>query len=148
VTPAPGRLLIVEADGGSRGNPGIAAGGSVVIDAATGEVLAELGVYVGIATNNVAEYRGMIAGVTRALAIDPNAELRIRLDSKLVVEQMSGRWKIKHPDMADLAAEARRLLTGTPVGFEWIPREENARADRLANESMDKRLSFARPEVA
>ena len=120
---------------------------SVVIDEATGEVLAELGVYVGVATNNVAEYRGMIAGVTRALAIDPRAELRIRLDSKLVVEQMSGRWKIKHPDMADLAAEARRLLAGTPVAFEWIPRAENARADRLANESMDTKLSFARPEV-
>jgi ribonuclease HI len=147
VTSAEGRRrLIVEADGGSRGNPGIAAGGSVVIDEVTGEVLAELGVYVGVATNNVAEYRGMIAGVTRALAIDPEAELRIRLDSKLVVEQMSGRWKIKHPDMADLAAEARRLLTGTPVVFEWIPRAENARADRMANESMDTKVSFARPE--
>jgi ribonuclease HI len=141
------RRLIVEADGGSRGNPGIAAGGSVVIDEATGEVLAELGVYLGVATNNVAEYSGMIAGITRALAIDPNAELRIRLDSKLVVEQMSGRWKIKHPDMANLAAEARDLLIGTPVAFEWIPRLENSRADRLANESMDKKLSFARPEV-
>lgn len=142
------RRLIVEADGGSRGNPGIAAGGSVVIDEATGEVLAELGVYVGTATNNVAEYRGMIAGVTRALTIDPDAELRIRLDSRLVVEQMSGRWKIKHPDMADLAAEARRLLAGTAVAFEWIPRAENARADRLANESMDAKRSFARPEAA
>ena len=143
-----GRRLIVEADGGSRGNPGIAAGGSVVIDEATGEVLAELGVYVGTATNNVAEYRGMIAGVTRALTIDPDAELRIRLDSRLVVEQMSGRWKIKHPDMADLAAEARRLLAGTAVAFEWIPRAENARADRLANEAMDTKRSFARPEAA
>ena len=142
------RRLIVEADGGSRGNPGVAAGGSVVIDEATGEVLAELGVYVGVATNNVAEYRGMIAGVTRALAIDPHAELRVRLDSKLVVEQMSGRWKIKHPDMADLAAEARHLLAGTAVAFEWIPRAENARADRMANEAMDKKISFARPEVA
>ena len=141
------RRLIVEADGGSRGNPGIAAGGSVVIDEATGEVLAELGVYVGVATNNVAEYNGMIAGVTRALAIDPHAELRIRLDSKLVVEQMSGRWKIKHPDMAQLAARARELLSATPVVFEWIPRLENARADRLANESMDKKMSFARPAV-
>jgi ribonuclease HI len=141
------RRLIVEADGGSRGNPGVAAGGSVVIDEATGEVLAELGVFVGVATNNVAEYNGMIAGVTRALAIDPSAELRIRLDSKLVVEQMSGRWKIKHPDMAQLAATARELLSGTPVVFEWIPRLENARADRMANESMDKKMSFARPAV-
>jgi probable phosphoglycerate mutase len=138
------RVLIVEADGGSRGNPGVAAGGSVVIDAATGEVLAELGVYVGIASNNVAEYNGMIAGVRKAIELDPHAVLRVRLDSKLVVEQMSGRWKIKHPDMADLAAEARRLLSGTPVSFEWIPRLDNSRADRLANEAMDKKLSFER----
>ena len=138
------RELIVEADGGSRGNPGQAGSGAVVIDAATGEILAEVGVYVGVASNNVAEYRGMIAGATRALALDPDAELRIRMDSKLVVEQMSGRWKIKHPDMAELAAEARRLLSGTPVRFEWIPRAENARADRLANEAMDRRTTFER----
>jgi probable phosphoglycerate mutase len=138
------RELIVEADGGSRGNPGVAAGGSLVIDSATGEVLAEMGVYCGITTNNVAEYNGMIAGIRRAIAIDPHAVLHVRLDSKLVVEQMSGRWKIKHPGMAELAAEAREILTGTPVSFEWIPREQNSRADRLANESMDKKLSFER----
>jgi probable phosphoglycerate mutase len=138
------RELVVEADGGSRGNPGVAAGGSVVIDPVTGEVLAELGVYVGITTNNVAEYNGMIAGVRRALEIAPDASLHIRLDSKLVVEQMSGRWKIKNAALADLAAEARGILSGTPVSFEWIPRAENSRADRLANESMDKRASFAR----
>jgi probable phosphoglycerate mutase len=57
---------------------------------------------------------------------------------------MSGRWKIKHPDMADLAAEARQLLTGTPVSFEWMPRSDNSRADRIANEVMDKKLSFVR----
>lgn len=138
------RELIVEADGGSRGNPGVAAGGSLVIDAATGEVLAEMGVYCGITTNNVAEYSGMIAGITRALDIDPNAVLHVRLDSKLVVEQMSGRWKIKNANMAGLAATAREILTGTPVSFEWIPRAENSRADRLANESMDKKISFER----
>ena len=138
------RELIVEADGGSRGNPGVAAGGSVVIDPVTGEVLAELGVYVGIASNNVAEYNGMIAGVRKALELAPHAALRVRLDSKLVVEQMSGRWKIKHPAMAELAAEARALLSGTSVSFEWIPREQNSRADRLANESMDKKQSFDR----
>ncbi len=136
--------IIVEADGGSRGNPGQAAGGSVVIDASTGEVLAEIGVYVGIASNNVAEYSGMIAGVRRALELRPDAELRVRLDSKLVVEQMSGRWKIKHPAMASLASEARDVLTGVPVRFEWIPRLHNAHADRLANEAMDLRASFSR----
>jgi probable phosphoglycerate mutase len=138
------RELIVEADGGSRGNPGIAAGGSVVIDPVTGEVLAELGVYVGVTTNNVAEYNGMIAGVTRAIELDPDAVLHVRLDSKLVVEQMSGRWKIKNAALADLAAQARSILSGTPVSFEWIPREQNSRADRLANESMDKKVSFSR----
>lgn len=138
------RELIVEADGGSRGNPGVAAGGSLVIDSATGEVLAELGVFCGITTNNVAEYSGMIAGIRKAIEIDPRAVLHVRMDSKLVVEQMSGRWKIKHSAMAELAAEAREVLTGTPVSFEWIPRAENSRADRLANEAMDKRLSFER----
>ena len=62
----------------------------------------------------------------------------------VVVEQMSGRWKIKHPDMATLAAEARQVLTGTPVAFEWIPRAENSRADKLANEAMDTRRDFRR----
>ena len=138
------RLFIVEADGGSRGNPGQAGSGTIVIDGATGELLAEIGLYVGIASNNVAEYKGMIAGVTRALAIDPTAELHVRMDSKLVVEQMSGRWKIKHPAMADLAAEARRILAGTPVSFEWIPRAQNSRADKLANEAMDRREDFER----
>lgn len=136
------RTLVIEADGGSRGNPGLAGSGAVVIDAASGALLAELGLYVGVASNNVAEYKAMIAGVTRALAIDPDAELHVRMDSKLVVEQMSGRWKIKHPDMAELAAQARALLTGTPVRFEWIPRDQNARADALANRAMDLRASF------
>ena len=91
------RVLIVEADGGSRGNPGLSGSGAIVVDAASGELLAEIGLYGGIASNNVAEYKGMIAGVRRALELDPNAELHIRMDSKLVVEQMMGRWKIKHP---------------------------------------------------
>jgi ribonuclease HI len=138
------RLLIVEADGGSRGNPGTAGSGSVVIDAATGEILAEVGRYLGVATNNVAEYTALLEGVKKALAIDPDAELHIRMDSKLVVEQMSGRWKIKHPDMADLAAQARQALTGTPVKFEWIPRLQNSRADAAANRAMDLRADFGR----
>lgn len=140
--PQGARLLVVEADGGSRGNPGQAGSGSIVIDPATGEVLAEVGRYLGVVSNNVAEYTALIEGVRRALAIDPDAELHIRMDSKLVVEQMSGRWKIKHPDMAELAAQARELLTGTPVRFEWIPREQNKRADAAANRAMDLRADF------
>ena len=136
--------LVVEADGGSRGNPGIAAGGAVVWDAATDRVLVELGVYVGIASNNVAEYNGMIAGLEAAFERDPEASVRVRMDSKLVVEQMSGRWKIKHPDMQVLARRAQTLIAGRDVVFEWVPRLSNARADAAANEAMDRRESFRR----
>ncbi|MEU3279963.1 bifunctional RNase H/acid phosphatase [Streptomyces antibioticus] len=131
------REFIVEADGGSRGNPGPAGYGSVVIDAATGETLAERAEFIGVATNNVAEYRGLLAGLRAARELDPAATVRVRMDSKLVVEQMSGRWKIKHPDMKPLAAEAARILPAGQVGYEWIPRERNKHADRLANEAMD-----------
>lgn len=140
--PPMARLLLIEADGGSRGNPGQAGSGSIVIDPESGEVLAEVGRYLGVVSNNVAEYTALIEGVRRALAIDPDAELYVRMDSKLVVEQMSGRWKIKHPDMAELAAVARQLLTGTPVRFEWIPRAQNSRADAAANRAMDLRADF------
>ncbi|MGW1037517.1 bifunctional RNase H/acid phosphatase [Streptomyces antibioticus] len=131
------REFIVEADGGSRGNPGPAGYGSVVIDAATGETLAERAEFIGVATNNVAEYRGLLAGLRAARELDPAATVRVRMDSKLVVEQMSGRWKIKHPDMKPLAAEAARILPAGQVSYEWIPRERNKHADRLANEAMD-----------
>ncbi|MFF2507106.1 bifunctional RNase H/acid phosphatase [Streptomyces sp. NPDC058067] len=131
------REFIVEADGGSRGNPGPAGYGSVVIDAATGETLAEAAEYIGIATNNVAEYRGLVAGLRAAHALDPAAAVHVRMDSKLVVEQMSGRWKIKHPDMRPLAAEASTVFPSAQVTYEWIPRERNKHADRLANEAMD-----------
>ncbi|WP_327404461.1 bifunctional RNase H/acid phosphatase [Streptomyces sp. NBC_01288] len=131
------REFIVEADGGSRGNPGPAGYGSVVIDATTGETLAEAAEYIGIATNNVAEYRGLLAGLRTAHALDPTAHIHVRMDSKLVVEQMSGRWKIKHPDMKPLAAEAGGVYPATQVTYEWIPRAQNKHADRLANEAMD-----------
>ncbi|MGW1724596.1 bifunctional RNase H/acid phosphatase [Streptomyces sp. NPDC002306] len=131
------REFIVEADGGSRGNPGPAGYGSVVIDAATGETLAERAEYIGVATNNVAEYRGLVAGLRAARELDPTAEVSVRMDSKLVVEQMSGRWKIKHPAMKPLAAEAAGVFPPGQVTYEWIPRERNKHADRLANEAMD-----------
>ncbi|MET9381595.1 bifunctional RNase H/acid phosphatase [Streptomyces sp. NPDC002928] len=131
------REFIVEADGGSRGNPGPAGYGSVVIDAATGETLAERAEYIGVATNNVAEYRGLLAGLRAAHDLDPSAKVHVRMDSKLVVEQMSGRWKIKHPDMKPLAAVAAQAFPPGQVTYEWIPREQNKHADRLANEAMD-----------
>ncbi|MFC8126386.1 bifunctional RNase H/acid phosphatase [Streptomyces sp. NPDC057302] len=131
------REFIVEADGGSRGNPGPAGYGSVVIDATTGETLREAAEYIGVATNNVAEYKGLVAGLKAAHELDPAASVHVRMDSKLVVEQMSGRWKIKHPDMKPLAAEAARVFPPAQVTYEWIPRAQNKHADRLANEAMD-----------
>ena len=132
--------VIIEADGGSRGNPGPAAYGAVLKDAATGEVIAEDGTAIGVATNNVAEYSGLIAGLKLAEEFAPDAEVEVRMDSKLVVEQMSGRWKIKHPDMKPLAMEANRLA---PAGttYTWVPRDRNAHADRLANEALDGKRS-------
>jgi len=80
--------------------------------------------------------------VKKALAIDPDAELEIYMDSKLVIEQMSGRWKIKHPDMQALAREARELIGPRQVTFTWVPRDQNRRADAAANRAMDLRASF------
>ncbi|XVQ08963.1 bifunctional RNase H/acid phosphatase [Spirillospora sp. CA-255316] len=132
------RRLVVEADGGSRGNPGPAGYGALARDAVTGEVLAEVAEAIGHATNNVAEYRGLIAGLRAAAGVDPSARVEVRMDSKLVVEQMSGRWKIKHPDMVPLAREARDLASRLgSVTYTWVPRDRNAHADRLANEAMD-----------
>ena len=132
------RRLVVEADGGSRGNPGPAGYGAVVRDAATGEVLAEVSDSLGRATNNVAEYSGLIAGLRAAARIARGADVEVRMDSKLVVEQMSGRWQIKHPDMRPLAARARDAARALGrVSYTWVPRSRNAHADRLANQAID-----------
>jgi ribonuclease H / adenosylcobalamin/alpha-ribazole phosphatase len=132
------RRLIVEADGGSRGNPGPAGYGAVVIDAATDEVLAELSESLGTATNNVAEYSGLVAGLRAAVSIEPGADVEVRMDSRLVVEQMSGRWRIKDETLRSLAEAARAAseqLGNTT--YTWVPRARNARADALANQAMD-----------
>ncbi|CAI9404414.1 bifunctional RNase H/acid phosphatase [Nocardioides sp. T2.26MG-1] len=132
--------VVIEADGGSRGNPGPAAYGAVLRDADTGAVIAEDGTAIGVASNNVAEYSALIAGLRLAEQYAPDAEIEVRMDSKLVVEQMSGRWKIKHPDMRPLAAEATRLApSGTT--YTWVPRGQNTHADRLVNEALDGKRS-------
>jgi probable phosphoglycerate mutase len=131
--------LVVEADGGSRGNPGPAGYGAVVRDADSGAVLAERFESLGTTTNNVAEYSGLIAGLETAADLAPGADVHVKMDSKLVVEQMSGRWQIKHPALQPLAsrasAAARRLGR---VTYEWVPRARNTHADRLANQAMDE----------
>lgn len=140
--------VVVEADGGSRGNPGPAGYGAVVFSADRSEVLAERGEGIGRATNNVAEYRGLIAGLEAAAELGAD-EVDVRMDSKLVVEQMSGRWKVKHPDMVPLARQAGRLLGDfSRVGFTWIPRAQNSHADRLANDAMDDAAGTPRRKAA
>jgi len=135
--------VILEADGGSRGNPGPAGFGALIRDADTGDVIAEAAESIGHATNNVAEYRGLIAGLDLYLEHTPDALLEVRMDSKLVIEQMAGRWKVKHPDMKPLAIRAQHAA---PFGtiWTWVPREQNKAADRLANLAMD---AAARGEV-
>ncbi len=140
--------VVIEADGGSRGNPGPAGYGAVVRDAASGEVLAERLGGLGHVTNNVAEYQGLIAGLRAAAELGAES-VEVRMDSKLVVEQMSGRWQVKHPSMKPLAAEARSVAVGFEhVGYTWIPRERNKDADRLANRAMDEQAGTTRPASA
>ncbi|WP_114905992.1 bifunctional RNase H/acid phosphatase [Ornithinimicrobium murale] len=139
----PGRRVVVEADGGSRGNPGVAGYGALVRDS-DGTLLAERAGPLGTASNNVAEYTGLIEGLRAVLhlGLAPDATIEVRMDSQLVVEQMSGRWKIKHEDMKSLASQARELAgqidaAGGQVSYTWIPREENSAADALSNAGMD-----------
>ena len=132
--------MVLYADGGSRGNPGPAGYGAVLLSG-EGRVLAERAAYLGRATNNVAEYSGLIAGLeaARELAV---AQVAVRMDSKLVIEQMSGRWQVKHPDMKPLAARASELLSSFgSTSLTWVPRAQNSHADRLANEAMDAGLA-------
>lgn len=130
--------LIIEADGGSRGNPGVAGSGTVVYSDKKEKIFKEIAYVVGTrSTNNVAEYRGLIEGLRAARELGAT-EVEVFMDSKLVVEQMSGRWKIKHPDMKVMAIEARDLASGIgKVTYTWIPREKNKVADHLSNVAMD-----------
>lgn len=129
--------VVVEADGGSRGNPGPAGFGALVRDPATGTVLAERAEFLGVTTNNVAEYAGLVAGLRAAAELGAR-RVDVRMDSKLVVEQMAGRWKVKHPGLRPRYEEATRLVAGfAEVTFTWIPRARNKHADALANAAMD-----------
>jgi ribonuclease HI len=122
------RSFKLTADGGSRGNPGPAGYGAVVTE--NGKIVAELFDVIGIATNNVAEYSGLLAGLSHINKLDPGATVEVAMDSKLVVEQMSGRWQIKHADMRDLAKQCRAAHDPSLVKYSWIPRDENSHADR------------------
>ena len=140
--------VVIEADGGSRGNPGPAGYGAVVHSADRSIVLAETKQAIGVATNNVAEYRALIAGLDDATKLGAT-EAEVFMDSKLVVEQMSGRWKVKHPDLIDLHGQARKLASRFDrISYAWVPRARNSHADRLANEAMDAAAGIADPAGA
>lgn len=128
--------LVLEADGGSRGNPGPAGAGAVLRDQ-NGLVLNELSRFLGIATNNVAEYQALLMGLKAALAYKPD-KLLIRLDSELLVKQLNGAYQVKSEHLKPLYLEAKSLLAGFPrVEITHIPRALNSLADALANQAMD-----------
>jgi ribonuclease HI len=135
--PEPEPVLIVHVDGGARGNPGPAAIG-VVVSHPDGRVLDELGEPIGAATNNVAEYRALLRGLERAAALGAR-EVEIVNDSELVARQLTGVYKVKHPAMRPLHQEAVAALRGfARWSIRSVPRAENARADALVNEALDR----------
>ena len=129
------RHFVITADGGSRGNPGPAAFGAVVYE--NDKIVKEIGAAIGVASNNVAEYQGLIAGLKAVNEIDSKATILVKMDSKLVIEQMSGRWKVKHPNMKELAKQAFATHDPKLVSYQWIPREENSHADSILNDVLD-----------
>lgn len=139
--------VTVYTDGGSRGNPGVAGSGSVVYDEDS-TTLAEIAYVVGQkSSNNVAEYHGLLRGLEAARDLGAT-EVDVYMDSKLVVEQMSGRWKVKHPDMKKLALNAHDLAAGfNAVTYSWVPRAKNKKADELSNVAMDAAAKGAKPGI-
>jgi ribonuclease H / adenosylcobalamin/alpha-ribazole phosphatase len=136
--------VVVWTDGGARGNPGPAGYGAVVTTPG-GQILAEVAEGIGWATNNVAEYRGVIAGLRRAAELGAR-RVRVRADSLLVVNQQKGLWKVKNADLRPLSEETRRLARSFDrVIWEHVPRERNRHADALANRAMDDQGRVARP---
>lgn len=134
--------FIIYGDGGSRGNPGPAGSGAVIRNEA-GETVATVSEFLGVTTNNVAEYTAILRALETLFTMlegkAKDAEVHVRMDSMLVIKQMSGEWKIKHPNMKPLAERVRELVRQFgSVSFEHVYREDNKDADRLANEAMDR----------
>jgi len=132
------------ADGGARGNPGPAGAGAVVFDS-LGKRVAEVSDYLGVATNNIAEYEAVLRGLKKLLTEFPEghfkqADVEVRMDSKLVIEQLKGVYKVKHPNLVPRYLEVKNLITRSfgNVLYTHVPREKNKDADKLANEAMNK----------
>ena len=131
--------LVINTDGGARGNPGPAAIGVVIQmeDARGREVIREIAERIGVATNNVAEYKAVIRGLEEAKSLGAGS-IAFLLDSQLVVEQLNGRYKVKSPDMQPLVARVRELSAPfTLVTFAHVRREQNKEADKLVNQALD-----------
>lgn len=136
-----GGTLHLFTDGGSRGNPGEAAVGCVLIDPLTGNVVKEYKEAIGIHTNNVAEYKALIIGLELALHYRPN-RLVCHLDSELIVKQLSGEYRVKMPTLKPLLDQIQELLQEfKEVSFRHVPREKNAHADKLVNQALDSKRS-------
>ena len=131
------KRVVVHVDGGARGNPGPAAAAAVLTDPETGEVLDEATEYLGHATNNVAEYRGLLLGLARATALGAEA-VEVVNDAELIAKQVAGEYKVKHPDMKALHAEALAALASFGSwSIRSVPRAQNADADALVNQALD-----------
>lgn len=129
--------VVVHVDGGARGNPGPAAAAAVVTDASSGAVLDEASAYLGEATNNVAEYQGLLLGLERARALGAT-DVAVVNDSELIAKQVNGEYKVKHPDMKALHAQAAEALAGfSSWSIRSVPRAQNADADALVNQALD-----------
>ncbi|MCH8518484.1 reverse transcriptase-like protein [Candidatus Gracilibacteria bacterium] len=131
-------LLRVFTDGGSRGNPGEAGIGVYITDK-EGKALERRYKYLGITTNNVAEYTGALYGIKRARELGAT-QIELSMDSKLVIEQLSGNWKIKNEYLKQLAQDIKYHSKGLEITYNWIPREQNSIADELSNKAMDKKI--------
>ena len=136
--------FVLYADGGARGNPGPAGAGAVAFDA-SGKRVAEVSDYLGVATNNIAEYEAVLRGLRALVEAFPEGyfrthEVLVRMDSKLCIEQMNGNYKVKHPNLVPRNLELRNFIARSmgKVAFEHVPREKNQDADELANEAMDR----------
>ncbi|GAC1320495.1 MAG: hypothetical protein NVS2B16_21700 [Chloroflexota bacterium] len=130
--------LIVETDGASRGNPGLA-GAGVIIKDEHGHVVETIGKFLGVTTNNQAEYHALIAGLEAAARHHPEA-VTVRMDSELVVKQMNGQYRVRHPEILPLYSRAAELAGALPaVSFVHVVREKNPGADRVANVAIDSR---------
>lgn len=137
------REVIVYVGGGSRGNPGPSGYGVLVFDGADGRELASAAAYLGQGTHKVAAYNGLIAGLELANKLDQDSRVTIRMDSKLVIEQMSGRWKITHANIRSLAHAAHALTAPGRAVYEWVPHGSNTEVNALMDRAIDEALAAA-----